>query len=254
MSQKQSAQPRDMIAEFRAERAERIRENAGNTALQDAALAFTVESARVKYSYNFTWMGRPIIQYPQDMIALQELVWESRPDVIIETGIAHGGSLVYSASLLTLLGGDGYVVGVDIDIRAHNRREIEAHPMFPRIRMIQASSVEESTRDHVAGIIQGRQKPMLLLDSNHTHAHVLRELQLYSPLVRKGGWIIVFDTAVERMPGDFYPDRPWSRGDNPMTAVDAFLAENDRFERDADMDAKLCISMAPRGYLRCVKD
>jgi cephalosporin hydroxylase len=242
------------VQQFLSERAERVRAMGGDKPLKDASQAFTVESTRAGYSYNFSWLGRPIIQYPQDMIALQEIVWESRPDVIVETGIAHGGSLIFSASLLTLLGGDGFVVGVDIDIRAHNRAEIEAHPMFPRIRMVQGSSVDEAVRDQVAGLIKGRKSPLVILDSNHTHEHVLRELELYSPMVKKGGWLVVFDTVVENMPPSFYPDRPWGVGDNPMTAVDAFLKTSDRFVIDTDMDAKLCVSMAPRGYLRCVKD
>jgi len=199
-------------------------------------------------------MGRPIIQYPQDMVALQEIIWDMKPDVVLETGIAHGGSLVFSASMLQLLGGEGFVLGVDIDIRAHNRAAIEAHPMAPRIRMIQGSSVDEGTAEQVRQALAGCTNPLVVLDSNHTHEHVLRELELYSPLVRKGGWLIVFDTVVEVMPGDFYPDRPWGLGDNPMTAVDAFLKANDRFVIDEAMDARLSVSMAPRGFLRCVKD
>ena len=164
--------------------------------------------------------------------------------------------------MLQLLGDDGgddggktrFVLGVDIDIRAHNRAAIEAHPMAPRIRMIQGSSIDEGIAAQVRQACAGCTNPLVVLDSNHTHEHVLRELELYSPLVKKGGWLIVFDTVVENMPADFYPDRPWGLGDNPMTAVDAFLKDNDRFVIDADMDAKLSVSMAPRGYLRCVKD
>jgi len=247
-------QPVDMTEQFRQERAERIRAMAGDKALKETAQAFTVASTRAGYSYNFSWMGRPIIQYPQDMMALQEIIWEMRPDCVVETGIAHGGSLIFSASMLTLLGGDGYVVGVDIDIREHNRAEIVKHPMAPRIRMIQGSSVDDGIAQQVRGSVAGRKNPLVVLDSNHTHEHVLRELELYSPLVRKGGWLVVFDTVVEQMPADFYPDRPWGIGDNPMTAVDAFLKENDRFVIDEAMDAKLAVSMAPRGYLRCIKD
>lgn len=239
---------------FRQERAERIRAMGGNKALKDSAQTFTEESTRAGYSYNFSWMGRPIIQYPQDMIALQEIIWDMRPDAVFETGIAHGGSLIYSASLLELLGGEGFVLGLDIDIRAHNRAAIEAHPMSRRIRMLQGSSVDDAMADKVRAELAGCKNPLVVLDSNHTHEHVLRELELYSPLVRKGGWLVVFDTVVERMPDDFYPDRPWSVGDNPMTAVDAFLKTNDRFVIDEAMDAKLSVSMAPRGYLRCVKD
>lgn len=244
----------DPVQQFRQEREERIRAMGADQTLKGSAHAFTVDSTRAGYSYNFNWMGRPIIQYPQDMVAMQEIIWDMRPDCVVETGIAHGGSLVLSASLLQLLGGDGFVVGVDIDIREHNRAAIEAHPMAPRIRMIQGSSIEEATAAKVRQAIAGRTNPLVVLDSNHTHEHVLAELRLYSPLVKKGGWLVVFDTVVEVMPEISYPDRPWGVGDNPMTAVDAFLKECDRFVIDEDMDARLCVSMAPRGYLRCVKD
>jgi cephalosporin hydroxylase len=251
MSQKDTTDP---VLQFQQERALRIQAMGRDQALKDSAQAFTVESTRAGYSYNFNWMGRPIIQYPQDMMALQEIIWEMRPDAVMETGIAHGGSLIFSASMLQLLGGEGFVLGVDIDIRAHNRAAIEAHPMAPRIRMIQGSSVDEGTAEQVRQALAGCKNPLVVLDSNHTHEHVLRELDLYSPLVRKGGWLVVFDTVVEVMPGDFYPDRPWGLGDNPMTAVDAFLKTNDRFVIDEAMDARLAVSMAPRGYLRCIKD
>lgn len=259
MSHKDTAAPPvDMALQFRQERTERIQAMGGNQALKDTAQAFTVESTRAGYSYNFSWMGRPVIQYPQDMMALQEIIWEMRPDVVVETGIAHGGSLIFSASMLELLGGDGgnerFVLGLDIDIRAHNRAAIEAHPMAPRIRMIEGSSIDAGIADQVRQACAACKNPLVVLDSNHTHEHVLRELELYSPLVRKGGWLVVFDTVVENMPGDFYPDRPWGLGNNPMTAVDAFLKTNDRFVIDTAMDAKLSVSMAPRGYLRCVKD
>ena len=210
------------------------------------------EITRHKYAYNFTWMGRPVIQFPQDLLALQEIVWRVKPDVIVETGIAHGGSLVYSASLLALLGGDGIVVGVDVDIRAHNRREIEAHPMAPRIRMIEGSSVDDGVAAAVRGHCRGRSAVLVILDSNHTHAHVLRELQLYGPLVTTGSYLIVLDTLIEDMPAEFFAGRPWGKGNNPKTAVHEFLAGTKRFEIDAALAAKLLLTTAPDGYLRCV--
>jgi cephalosporin hydroxylase len=210
------------------------------------------EITRHKYAYNFTWMGRPVIQFPQDMLALQEIVWRVKPDVIVETGIAHGGSLVYSASLLALLGGNGIVVGVDVDIRAHNRREIEAHPMAPRIRMIEGSSVDDGVAAAVREHCRGRSAVLVILDSNHTHAHVLRELQLYGPLVTTGSYLIVLDTLIEDMPAEFFAGRPWGKGNNPKTAVHEFLAGTKRFEIDAAIAAKLLLTTAPDGYLRCV--
>lgn len=207
-----------------------------------------------KYTYNFTWMGRPIIQLPQDMIALQELVWQIKPDLIIETGIAHGGSIIFSASLLELLGGDGLVVGIDIDIRQHNRQAIEAHPMMKRIRLVEGSSIAPETVAQVRQLAAGRQRILVLLDSNHTHEHVLGELEAYAPLVKVGSYVVVYDTSVDDMPISFYPDRPWGPGNNPKTAVREFLQRTDRFEIDKDLDSKLLITAAPDGFLKCVKD
>ena len=205
-----------------------------------------------EYSYHFTWLGLPIIQFPQDILAVQEIAWRVRPDVIIETGIARGGSLILSASLLELLGGDGRVIGIDIDIRAPNRRAIESHPLARRITMIEGSSTDAAVVEHVRRLVSGASRLLVLLDSNHTHEHVLQELRLYSPLVTPGSYVIVFDTIIESMPVDAFPERPWGRGDNPATAVQAFLAENDRFVVDEDIDRKLLISVSPGGYLQCV--
>jgi cephalosporin hydroxylase len=206
-----------------------------------------------RYVYNFTWMGRPIIQVPQDVMAMQEIIFRTRPDVIVETGIAHGGSLLFYASMLELLGGDGIVVGVDVDIRPHNRREIEAHPMYRRAKMLQGSSIDPAIVDQVHQIARGR-RVLLALDSNHTHDHVLAELRAYGPLVGPGGYAVVFDTLIEDLPASFSADRPWGPGNNPKTAVRAYLQECDRFVVDEDMDAKLSITVAPGGYLRCVRD
>ena len=212
------------------------------------------ESINYKYSYNFTWMGRPIIQYPQDIIAVQEIIWQIKPDLVIETGIAHGGSLIFYASMLELIGGEGKVLGIDVDIRQHNRVEIEKHPMFKRITMIEGSSIDSDIIKQVYDFAQGKSKVLVVLDSNHTHAHVLKELELYSPLVTKDSYLVVFDTVVEDMPEDFFLDRPWGKGNNPKTAVWEFLKNNDRFQIDKDIEAKLLITVAPDGYLKCVKD
>ena len=206
-----------------------------------------------RYSYNFSWMGRPIIQYPQDIVAMQELIWSVKPDLIVETGIAHGGSLVFYASMLELLGDDGIVLGVDVDIRPHNRIAIEEHPMARRIRMIEGSSIDPSIVAQVSEIAAGRKKVLVALDSNHTHEHVLRELELYSPYVTEGSYLVVFDTVVDDLPGSAFPDRPWGPGDNPKTAVRQFLRDNDRFVIDNQVDHKLLLTVSPDGYLRCVK-
>jgi cephalosporin hydroxylase len=233
---------------------ERIARMAADKEVQDLASRFFLKTFDYQYSYNFTWLGRPIIQYPQDIIAVQELIWSVKPDLIIETGIAHGGSLIFHASMLELLGGDGQVLGIDIDIREHNRVEIEKHPLFKRISMIQGSSIDQAIVDQVFAFAKGKQNVMVLLDSNHTHDHVLKELELYSPLVRKGGYLIVFDTVVEDLPQGYFTNRPWDKGDNPKTALQEFLRTNDRFEIDQAISDKLLISVAPSGYLRCIKD
>ncbi len=207
-----------------------------------------------RYSYNFTWMGRPIIQYPQDMIAIQEIIWRVKPDFIVETGIAHGGSLVFSASLLELLGGDREVVGIDVDIRSHNREEIESHPLAHRIKMIEGSSVSKGVAEQVYALAKGRERILVILDSNHTHDHVREELELYSPLIKNGSYLIVLDTVIEDMPDEYFPDRPWGHGNNPKTAVWDFIKSNNRFKIDHDVEHKLLFTVAPDGYLSCVKD
>ena len=242
------------VARFIAEVQQNIEGLRTDAAVKQATLDWVNAIAPHKYTYNFSWLGRPIIQFPQDLAALQEIIWDTKPDLIIETGIAHGGSLIFHASMLQLLGNDGRVLGVDIDIRDHNRVEIEAHPMFERIEMIQGSSIDGSTADQVRMIAGGAKRVMVVLDSNHTHAHVERELELYAPLVTKDCYLVVCDTLIEDMPAGSFPDRPWDKGDNPATAVREFLSATDRFEVDTAIDAKLQISVAPGGYLKCIAD
>jgi len=222
--------------------------------IQALSRAWLTEITRHKYTYNFGWLGRPVIQLPQDLLAVQEIIWRVKPDLVVETGIAHGGSLIHSASLLELLGGDGLVVGVDVDIRAHNRREIEAHPLAKRIRMIEGSSTDPAVVAAVGELAQGRQSVLVMLDSDHTHAHVLRELELYAPLVTRGSYLVVFDTLIEDLPDELFTGRRWGKGNNPKTAVWQFLATTDRFEIDGLIAGKLLLTCAPDGYLRCVRD
>jgi len=225
---------------------------ADDKALAKRALDVLVDSDRHHWSYQWSWLGVPIIQMPPDVIAVQEILWDTRPDVVIETGVARGGSLIFYASILELIG-KGRVVGVDIDIRPHNRDSIERHPLARRIDLVQGSSVEGTTLESVKRLIPSGASVMVILDSNHTHAHVLDELRLYGPLVTRGQFLIVADTVVERIPSQAHRPRPWGPGDNPATALDAYLNECDRFERDAFINAKLLISSSPGGYLRCVK-
>ena len=236
---------------FEAECKAEIDAQGQNETLKGLARDFFNESARHKYSYHFSWMGRPIIQLPQDMMAMQELIWSIKPDLVVECGIAHGGSIIYYASLLELQG-HGEVLGIDRDIRPHNRQAIESHPMFKRISMIEGSSIDLAVVEQVRALAAGK-KVILVLDSNHTHEHVLEELRLYAPLVSLGSYCVVMDTVVEDMPADAFPDRPWGPGDNPKTAVWAYLEENGDFEIDQQMNDKLLISVAPDGYLRRVR-
>jgi cephalosporin hydroxylase len=195
-------------------------------------------------------MGIPIIQYPQDIMAMQELIFNVKPDFILETGIAHGGSLVFYASMLQLLGG-GRVVGIDIDIRPHNRRRLETHPMAPYITLLDGSSIDPEIIRQASALAKDAKNPLVALDSMHTQAHVLAELRAYSPLVRKGSYIVVCDTLIEHMPEDFYPNRPWGIGNNPHTAVQTFLKENSRFEIDRSFEEKVLFTCCPGGFLRC---
>jgi len=243
---------------FEQEIAERVSANAGNKELARAAREFTVASIVGRYSYNFSWLGRPIIQYPQDIVAMQELIWSVKPDLIIETGIAHGGSLIFSASMLELnsvCGGpsDAFVLGIDIDIRSHNRAAIEAHPLARRIRMVQGSSIDPEIIAQTAAVARDRNRVMVCLDSNHTHDHVLSELEAYAALTSVGSYCVVFDTVVEDLPADMYPERPWGPGNNPKTAVWEYLKQHPGFEVDERMNHKLMVSVAPSGYLKRVR-
>ncbi|PKP78202.1 MAG: cephalosporin hydroxylase [Alphaproteobacteria bacterium HGW-Alphaproteobacteria-3] len=226
--------------------------------IQGLSRVWSRETNRNGYTYNFSWLGRPIIQYPQDIVAMQELIWATQPDLIIETGIAHGGSLILSSSMLELnaaCGGkkDARVLGIDIDIRAHNRAAIEAHPLSRRIDMIQGSSIAPEIVAQVKEAAKGQESVLVILDSNHTHEHVLAELEAYAPLVTRGSYCIVFDTLVEDMPAELFPDRPWGPGDNPKTAVWEYLKSHPDFEIDQNIPHKLLITVAPDGYLKRVK-
>ena len=226
------------------------------------ALQFFARSHQLQYSYNFSWLNRPIIQYPQDIVAFQELVSTVKPNLIIETGIAHGGSLVLSASLLCLLdvmeGLDPRQsprkgVGVDIDIRPHNRKALDEHPLRVKMELIEGSSIDPEIIQQVRSYADGVDRVLVSLDSNHTHEHVLAELNAYADLVSVGSYCIVFDTVIEDLPAGSFPDRPWDVGNNPKTAVHEWLKTHPEFEIDKDIDNKLLISVAPDGYLKRVK-
>lgn len=239
--------------QFRQRNAEMIQQMGQNTELHAATRAWFDRSFTHEYSYHFRWMGLPIIQYPQDIVAMQEIIWQVQPDLIIETGVARGGSLVFYASMLKMMGLTGQVVGIDIDIRPHNREALEAHPMFPAITLIEGSSTDDAVLAQVRELAAGKQRVLVALDSLHTHDHVLRELQLYSPLVTPGSYLVVFDTVVEHLPESASENRPWGPGDNPLTALRAFLETTDAFEIDRTISDKLQITVAPDGYLKRVR-
>lgn len=233
---------------FNQEVTDRIESNGSDVSLRSGARGFMLPSLSAQYSYNFSWMGRPIIQYPQDMVAIQEIIWAVQPDLIVETGIAHGGSLIFSAAMLELnaaCGGpaDAAVLGVDIDIRPHNRSAIEAHPMARRITMIQGSSIAPEIIEQVRCTAVGKQRVMVFLDSNHTHAHVLAELEAYASLAAVGSYCVVFDTIVEDMPAEMFANRPWGPG-APKTAVLQYLLTHPEFQNDLSIEQKLMIAVA----------
>lgn len=244
----------DPISQFKMERAADIEAMAADEELKKKSLDWMLHADKYKYTYNYTWLGRPIIKYPNDIVATQQIVWDVKPDLIIETGIAHGGSLILSASLLELIGGNGKVLGIDIDIREHNRKEIEAHPMMKRIQMIEGSSTDPQVFEQVKAIASKAERVMVFLDSLHTHEHVFNELQLYAPLVSVGSYIVLPDTFIEYFPKGYYAhNRPWDVGNNPMTALREFLKSNDNFEVDKALCNKLMITEAFDGYLRRIK-
>jgi cephalosporin hydroxylase len=208
--------------------------------------------AKYRYSYNFTWYGRPIIQIPEDIVMMQELILHVKPDLIVETGVAHGGSLMLSASMLELLGA-GTVVGIDVEIRPHNRIAIESHPLSKRIRLIEGSSLDGQVIRQVGGIAASSKRVMVLLDSDHTHQHVLDELQHYAPLVTPGSYLVVFDTGIEDMPEGTFAGKPWGKGNNPKTAVHQFLAGRQDFVIAHEIEERMMYTVAPHGYLKRVR-
>ena len=254
--------------DFNLKKKENIKKLGEDSECKKISIDFISKTYKHKYSYHFHSLGRPIIQYPQDMIAMQELIWEVKPDLIIETGIAHGGSLIMSASMLALLDmcesielGESFnpknsnrkVLGIDIDIRAHNKEAIEKHTMFSRIQMIEGSSVSPDIIDRVKKIANNYARVLVCLDSNHTHDHVLDELKAYASLTSIGSYCVVFDTNVEDMPIEMFEERPWGPGNNPKTAVREFLKTNHEFEIDKNIEDKLLITVAPDGYLKRIR-
>jgi len=248
----------DHLEQFRLEAVERAKSYQQDDKLQQARQIFHNEQARVKYAYNFFWLGVPILQEPQDIQVWQEIIWTVKPDLIIETGIAWGGSIIFSASMLTLLEAcgaidKGDVIGIDIDIRSHNKGNILSHPMSKKITMLEGSSIDENIVKRVVDLAKNKKNILVCLDSNHTHDHVLAELRAYAPLIGVGSYCIISDTGVEDLPSGATADRPWGKGNNPKTAVWEFLKENDNFEIDKVIESKLLLTCSPDGFLKRLK-
>ena len=242
----------DDRAEFEAGKREAAARMAADEALAADALALNVAADRHDWSYQWSWLGVPVIQMPPDIVALQEVIWETRPQLVIETGVARGGSLILSASILELAG-EGQVLGIDIDVRPHNRETIESHPLSRRIRLVEGSSLDEAVVAQARAAAEQVERVMVVLDSNHTHEHVLAELRAYAPLVTVGQFLVVADTFIEHIPPQAHRPRPWGPGDNPGTALRAWLDETDGFEPDAFVNDKLLLTATPGGYLRRVR-
>jgi len=237
------------------------------------------ECIRKNYAHNFSWFGRPIIQIPQDIYAIQEIIWKCKPDLVIETGIAHGGSLILSASLLAMLDycdamesgttidphkSKRKVIGVDIDIRSHNRAALESHPLYHKLQLFEGSSIDENMIERVKSAADGYERIVVFLDSNHTHEHVLAELEAYAPFTSANSYCVVWDTGVEDLPASFITDRPWGKGNNPKTAVWEYLerlksegrggVDGNKlvFEIDKTIEHKIVLTASSDGFLRRV--
>ncbi len=235
--------------EFLQERSKLIDTMAADPAVSAANLELLTTSDRHGYSYMWDWLGVPIIQMPADIVAMQEIVWRTRPDVIVETGVARGGSAILHSSLLRLLGNDGFVVAVDIDIRPHNREAIESHPLGGNVRLLEGSSVDEDLLSEIQAMLPTDARVMVVLDSDHTHTHVLQELNAYRRFVTAGMYMVVADTFVEELPQQLHRPRGWGLGNNPSTAVDEFLEKTNEFRLDTSVAKKMLMSSSAAGYL-----
>jgi cephalosporin hydroxylase len=244
----------DPMTVFYQEKRANVQALGADDVIRNLSRAWFRSVSKHRYSYHFSWLGLPIIQFPQDMIAMQEIIWAVKPDVVVETGVAHGGSLAFHASMLELIGGNGIVVGIDVDIRRHNREAIQSHPLASRIRLVEGSSIARDTIAKLEDLLADRRNPLVILDSNHASSHVAAELESYQCFVRRGSYLIVLDTVIDEMPDEFSIGRPWGPGRGPKSAVHEFLRTNSRFVVDEEYNNKLLISVAPDGFLRCVCD
>jgi len=221
--------------------------------LKRKSISWMLHADKYKYTYNYRWMGIPIIKFPNDIVVLQEIIWKVKPDVIIETGIAHGGSIIFSATMMDLIGNNGLVIGIDVDIRKHNRLEIEKSKFYNRIKMIEGSSTSNKIVNKIKKYIKPKHKVMVFLDSNHTYSHVKNEIEIYSKLVTKNSYLVVEDTFTEYFPKNYFSNRPWDVGNNPIIAIKEFLKKNKNYKIDKNINDKLSITETFDGYLKRIK-
>lgn len=240
---------RDDRDEFGERRRTNIQSMAADRLLARAAVNVTAELDRYHYTYMWDWLGLPIIQPPEDIVLMQEIIWDSMPQVVVETGVARGGSVILYSSIMELLG-EGHVVGVDIDIRSHNRKAIQSHPLGKRVRLVEGSSIDPATLAQVRREIGDAERVMVVLDSDHSHDHVLEELRSYGRLVTPGQFLVIADTVLEEIPRQDHRPRQWGPGDNPRTALDQFLEECQDFEQDPLINGKALLSHSRGGFLR----
>lgn len=243
---------------FENEVNDRVNSYKNNSILQKQVHDISNTFTKEKYTYNFSWLGRPIFQGPSDLQVYQEIIWDYKPDLIIETGIARGGSLIFFASMMALLEycgeiDEGEVLGIDIDIREHNKDAILKHPLSKKITMIEGSSIDKEVIKKVKEYAINKKRIFLILDSNHTHDHVLEELRAYAPLIKIDGFCIVCDTGIEYIKNEDMLDRPWAKGNSPKSALTEYLKENTNFEIDSFYENKSLITCAPDGFLKRVR-
>ena len=237
--------------EFELQKKENIQKAFQDKELHQDAIRFITTSDRHNYAYNWTWLGLPIIQMPEDIVLIQEIIWDTQPDVIIETGIAWGGSIVLYASLTELIG-KGQVIAIDKVLPQKNIDQIMKYNFSNRINLFEGSSIDPEIIEKVTALIKPTDKVMVILDSNHTHEHVYKELHTWSKLVTSGNYLVASDTIVEEIPEQKHRPRPWGHGNNPMTAVNMFLSEQSRFSRDNNYNCKAINSFTRNGYLKCL--
>lgn len=220
-----------------------------NTKLQNKAIDVLISADKYRWIHQSKWFGEPLLNLPQDMFAIQDIIWRTRPKYIIEVGVAWGGSLLFESCLLEILGG-GKVIGIDIFIPEDLRQRLKSHNRISeRIELIEGASTDSITLSKVKKILEDSKEVLVILDSYHTHDHVLKELQEYSKFVGKGNYLVCGDTIVEKIPEQEHRPRPWGPGNNPATAVSEFLSQNDRFSVDWEIDKRLLFSCHPGGYL-----